>query len=1809
MTEVLDNRPLYRLDFSGEWPTTSSQVPLDKVDGLHRWRAFDERTQRQWLLITAESAQVNDPRLDREYALTPRLSPEWAVVPLALLRTAKGQVLVLDDADSVPLSAMLTHNIPVEQIFRLAISAAAALNDVHKAGIVHRDIQPANLLCNDQYAVRVTGFAFASAKGQAPGTGSEIGSSNLAYLAPELANGGQGSATVRSDLYALGITLFELATGSRPFEAVDAPGWLHTHLAVEPPQLRSVRPDLPKCLEPLVARLICKQAGLRYASASELEADLRRCFAEWKDAPPSSTAMPPPDAHGSRLLARREHERARLQSALDRLLSGAGGIVLIRGEAGVGKTSLVRTLFAQGHPAYLFAASQCKAPGDANSYGFLAGSISAVCKMLSTSPDIREYWAPRIMGAVGSYRDEVTRLIPELELFADPASSDAAPHINETRRHLHGTFEQLLGTLATQSHPLVLFLDDLQWADADSLAVLEALAPSSFAHLLLVITYRPDAITYGSGVEHYLQQCRALPCCLQDIALDPFDDAALAAFLAEEPAFSDAEPAQLNARLALVGSVNPLHHSQTIAAIRGNVAVPEASFGAMSSDMDLRFARLPAKTLELLEKLALLGNETSVADIARISDVNPASLSSWLKPAFAAGLIAEHRAGLSFTHNSIGEALLARLSPAVRQAMHLDFAIRFTQAASAHQQGGLEHRAASHALQVSPDAFNDTSREALVAVLIEAARQARGLVATAVALDYLKYAQQLAPSLAVGDSDQACKVRVLQGQCLILDASYDAANQYIDKHLALTKRWDHRADLYRLRCEICSLQGNYRGALDSIIEGVCALAPDISILMPNGDAALFGRATFDLIGSDPEARFAALQPLDDERIQAVVDLLRAVVVPGAFVQPNLMLVASGHIVQLTLTYGISAAGVEGLAWFGVCMAHHYGFFNQASAYTEAAARLSEREPFTKARGAALIALERVSVWTEPLPYSLECAESAYRFLASKGSPSVACYAINHIISDLLVLGAPIERMLRQIDIGLRYAKHLEFTDAQSILYTQALYIRRLAGDVGQSMPLICQDELATRVARSQMAELRFLWELFEGLSHFLEGALRQAAEHLDNAWELSWAAPVHIHLIDLALFTVLTRAALQTETGIVQDFKRPMERLQSAAETNPRYFGDRLALAKAEMQRIAGNNLQALLHYEDAIDKAGSCGAIHIQGLGHELESRCLALVSMHYGARIHLRLARDAWRRWGAKRLADRLEASHPTLRDAPQVALSLALPGKHELDVLAITKACQALSREIEPDALIKTLLGNATTHAGATYTALLLTAEDGFTVEATGVARASGIEIRIGRDVPPNTSVPSSLIQHVLTHREPLAMNGTDALRRFSQDPYLLTLERGSLGCIPLLKQNAVIGLLYLENALIPGIFEPARVDVLELLAAQAAISLSNARLYSDLSAENERRRASESTLRRTQALMALGQAVNRYGTFAWKPYESASLWSDRLLDQLGLSRPDDDGYLYDPALLVHPDERASFTEQLSKIVRVQESFRLKFRTVELNGTHHYLELAGEPEDAGNGFIGVLLDITERSLTEIALRAARSELERTSQASVLGELAASIAHEINQPLASILSNAGASIRWLEREQPEVEDALEGIRDIVSEGERAADIVNAMRSLARQAPPQRRRFEVDRVIHHVLSVTRADIQDQNVSLVLDIAPAASAWGDPTQIRQVIRNLITNAVEAMQDLPPLTRRLYISARPVKGEILVIVQDSGPGVTPGYEEQVFQAFYTEKATGMGMGLAICSSIISAHGGSLRFTWGRRDESLFFFTLPQAGEDV
>lgn len=1791
--------------FDEAWLERLEWRGLDRNGELSRWRAHDPQSNRYWLIVRAglRASPWELARLDREYALGPCLDADWAVMPLAHLNTLDGVVLLLDDEHGQPLSAIGNLPLSVERFLQLAIASSAALDKAHRRGLLHRDIRPANLILDDHGVVRLSGFASATLSTDATENVPALPDCSLAYRPPEQ------TPSTHSDLYALGVSFFELLTGRLPFSATDPVQWLHQHVAIAAPTLKKYRPGLPAALDDLLSRLMAKEPAQRLESAQQLEAELRRCLDEWHKVG-SIQRISPPVVRAQRTLVGRESELAILRAALDRLEQGLGGAVLIGGEAGIGKTSLVQQLRRdQGHRQILLANSKCELARHSSPYATLSAALAALfTRLAGESPEDARQWGEQLREALGHGAHMLVRMVPELEWLTGPLlPTNNPPAVSEARRHLHGALQSLLAVLATRAHPLILFLDDVQWIDEESLSFISELAPCNFDHLLLIAAYRNNEALPDSHLSVLINHCRTLGARTVELAPRPLTDHEVATILGTELALHPAERELLAERISQRGNGNPLYVTQFVAMLGdaegSGHSVELPLLEDIAALLGSRLARLPEHTQDALCALAILGNQTPLETLAAVTGTNVSKLLNRMRPAFQAGLIGECHAGLSFTHDAVWESARARTPVLLRNTLHVDSAQCLLKRLDPDAEPEAVFRVAAQILRADMARLDEQQRKSFTCLLIRAAHLAMAAAAAPTALDYLNHARCLFSTLVTVDSGLGRDLALLYVQGLILNADYAAADQHVGEWLQQTKAPLPRAELYRLKCEIYSLRGDYAGVVATAISGLA----ELGVALPHSsDPEQADQAWLvlqeELGGRSPEI-FSRLPDITDARIQAVIELLAAVVIPGSFIRPDLMLLCTCRIASLSLQHGMGAAAVQALGWLGVACAHRFDLYQLGFSYSSTARQLTEQPRYAGCRMAVLIALDQVSVWSKPLPFALECAESAYRASLAQSSPSFACYANNHIVSDLLVLGAPIERMLRQIDVGLVMARNLEFTDAQSILHAQALYIRRLAGDTVGSISIPSHAELSKRIACSNMGPLQFWWALYEGLLKFLEGHFEQATQHLDQAWSLTWSAPAHIHLIDLAMFSVLARAALQTSSGRRQSFAQPMQRLRLWAELNPRYFADRLALAEAELLRLEGRDLEALQHYEEAISKAEHCGAIHVKGLAHSMAYRLHQTLGLHSSARTHIRHARDAWRRWGASSLAEQLEAEHSFLREPTGSAWEgQSLPVSQQLDMLSITRACQALSREIEPDALIKTLLANAALHAGATYTALLLCGDTGIRVEANGLADGRGIEVQLRPSASAADIAPLSLISQAMHQREALILNGCEAFRRFGEDPYLGRIENGSLMCVPLLKQNEVIGALYLENNLTQSAFEPARLDVLELLAAQAAISLSNARLYSELLDENQLRRESESTVRRTQALLAIGQAVSRYATFVWRQQTENSFWSAQLLDELGLPMPSDAEYLHNPGVLVHADDRVRFSKRLADALKHLRPFRLEFRTVAFDGATRHLELSGEP-DGNEAFIGVVCDISERRQAEVALRAARSELDRTSQATILGELAANIAHEINQPLASILSNAGASLRWLERPQPAIDDALEGIRDILSESQRAADIVRAMRTLAQQKPATRKPLALDKVIHQVLAITQADLDDKHISVTLNLCAATKILGDSIQLQQVLRNLITNAVDAMQTMPPRSRHLSICALPLAEEVLLLVEDSGPGVPAEKLNQVFQAFFSTKANGMGMGLAICASIIAAHGGVLRATRGRNDESLFFLTLP------
>jgi PAS domain S-box-containing protein len=452
-------------------------------------------------------------------------------------------------------------------------------------------------------------------------------------------------------------------------------------------------------------------------------------------------------------------------------------------------------------------------------------------------------------------------------------------------------------------------------------------------------------------------------------------------------------------------------------------------------------------------------------------------------------------------------------------------------------------------------------------------------------------------------------------------------------------------------------------------------------------------------------------------------------------------------------------------------------------------------------------------------------------------------------------------------------------------------------------------------------------------------------------------------------------------------------------------------------------------------------------------------------------------------------------------------------------------------------------------------------------------------------------------VIRTKESVLLHDAAAANPFSADKYIHQHHARSILCLPLLKQGRLAGVLYLENNLTAHVFTPDRVTVLKVLASQAAISLENSRLYEDLADR-------EGKIRRLVDANIIGILIaDREGRILEA--------NDAFLSIVGYDRDDLVSGNVNWTELTPPEwrDRTMRSQEESMKTGVAQPYEKEYfrkdgsRVPVLVGSAAF----DERRDRGVGFV---LDLTQRKRAEESLRKLESDLAHINRVSMMGELAASLSHEISQPIASARNNARAAQNFLKMQPPELGEVGEALACVVGDADRAGDIIDRIREQIRKAPPRKERFDLNAAINEVIVLAESVTLRNAVSVQTKLTDGSfPVQGDRVQLQQVLMNLVLNAAEAMGSVEDGARELVISTEQDHTDALVAVRDCGPGIDPAHLDRVFDAFYTTKRSGTGMGLSICRSIIDAHGGKL---WAEANEprgAVFRFTLPASTQST
>ncbi|MBV9519419.1 MAG: AAA family ATPase [Hyphomicrobiales bacterium] len=1830
---------------NGTYSDSGSQILWEDGDRVCRrgWR-LDDNDKRAVLLVMLAADQPSRSSLDRltnEFELKDELDAAWAARPLDLVRDAGRTMLVLEDAGGEPLDRLLSGPLEVGHFLSQAICIAAVLGKLHRRGLVHKDIKPVNILVDAATGdVRLTGFGIASRLPRERQSlhPPETIAGTLAYMAPEQTGRMNRSIDSRSDLYALGVTFYQMLTGALPFTAADPMDWVHCHLARRPTAPAQRLKEIPGAVSAIVMKLLAKRAEDRYQTAAGLESDLRRCQTEWEalnriDEFPLGEHDRPDRLLIPEKLYGRQREIEILLAAFDRIVNGgAPELVLVSGYSGIGKSSVVNELQpVLVPPRGLFASGKFDQYKRDIPYATLAQAFQSLIRpLLGKSEAELVPWRDALREALGPNAGLIVDLVPEVRaIIGEPPPVPELPP-QDAQRRFQLVLRRFIGVFARPEHPLALFLDDLQWLDAPTLDLLEdLLSRSDLRNLLLIGAYRDNEITASHPLMRKLDAIKTAGGKVNEIMLGPLAREHIGQLMADTVRCASEPITPLVQMVHEKTGGNPFFAIQFISSLADERMLVFDHYAACwfcdldrihakgyaDNVVDLmvgKLTRLSLETQEGLRQLACLGNVADVAMLSVVLGVSEQQVHAALSEALRQPFIERLERSYRFVHDRVQEAAYALIPERSRAEAHLTIGrLLLTHTPPAKRDEAI-FEIVNQFNRGAPLITSQEEREQLAELNLTAGKRAKVSTAYTSALRYL-----IAGTALLGDDcwerrrDLIFALELARAECEFLTSELVAADERLTALSNRTANTVERAAAVCLHMDVCTTLGQSGRAVAVALDYLRQVGIEWSP-HPTEDEArreyeqiwsrLGGRAIEDVVDS----------PLmSDPESLATVDVLTKLVVPAFFTDRNLDSLAICRAVTLSLERGNCSASCLAYITFGRIAGPRFGDYQAAFRFAQVGYELVERPGLERFRaGAYLYFAAWIVRWMKHVRTSSQLQRRAFEAADQIGDLTYAAYATVNLHSDLLWAGDPLSEVQYEAELGLIYAQKARFGMVIDVTTAQLALIRTLRG---LTLKFGCFDSqeieelpFERHLAGNPILALVECWYWVRKLqARYFAGDYKEAMEASSRAQRLLWTSPAFLEEAEYDFYSALSRAACCDDASTVerQQYLKSMadhqRRLAVWAENCRENFENRVALVSAEIARIEGRPLEAMDLYERAISSARANGFVHNEALAYEVAARFYATRGFEEVAHLYLGNARRGYLRWGADGKVRQLDQLYPRLRQderAPGPTGTIEAPVE-QLDLATVIKMSQAVSGEMVLEKLIDKLMRAAIEQAGAERGLLITPRSEELHIDAEATTRGEDVIVQLREGAHTPALLPETLIRYAMRTKETVILDDASSQNPFTADPYIVQRRAWSILCLPLINQGKLIGILYLENNLSPRVFTPERLTVLKVLASQAAISLENTRLYLDLADQ-------EGKIKRLVDANIIGIFV---ADLEGRVVEA----NDAFLRIIGYDREDlvsgrvHWNELTPPEWREH-DERA--LAELRSTGTVQTFEKEYYRK---DGSRVPVLIGGALfKEGGKQAVAFVLDLTERKRAEEALRELESDFARTNRVSMMGELAASLSHEITQPIASARNNARAAQNFLDRQSPDLDEVREALACVVGDADRAGDIIDRIREHIKKAPPRKARFDLNEAIDEVIVLAGSVILKNGVSVETRLAEGfLPVQGDRVQLQQVVLNLILNAVEAMASVEAGARGLSISIEQDETAVGVAVCDTGPGVDPEHHEHVFKPFFTTKPSGTGMGLSICRSIIDAHGGRL---WAEANEprgAAFRFTLPATQKDL
>ncbi len=1503
--------------------TLNAKVRETPYTELHRgYRNVDGMPVFVKLLSAERPTRRELALLRHEYELLASLNLPQIVKAVDLSRHGHGLALVMEDPGDLSLDRLIrSGQLDLRRSLELAVAMAQVVAAVHEQHIVHKDIQPQHFFVRQEapYRLVLADLGIATRLSQHIQEASEVGEieGTLAYIAPEQTGRMNRVVDWRSDLYSLGVSLYELFTDVLPFETTDPIELVHCHIARTPRPPRACRPDLPPVVSDIILKLLAKVAEERYQSAVGLQHDLEFCLKQWvSEDRISDFRLAERDGSGELSIPQKLYGRGNeldvLLSTLDRASSGAKELILVSGQAGIGKSALVNELQKHIVGRCRFAAGKFDYLGRSVPYA----PIAQICRVLVRSslaepPAVLAGVREAIVEAVGPNGQLLIELAPELQsiIGAQPAVPPLGP--SESQHRFERVFLNFLRIFATREHPLVLFLDDLQWADGGSLRLLhEVLTASGLGYLLIIGAFRKNELTSVHPLTLTLDDLGRAGVRIAEIALDPLELAHVTQLVSETLACSAEDATPLGTILLEKTRGNPFFIGQFLASLHRerllsfdrqrqawtwNLAQVRAKL-VTDNVVDFMLARLqqlPDETQEVLRFAACIGHCFDDKTLAIVSRHSRREAATRLWEALRQGLIvpldgnyrytdddatgAEPsdggvQASYRFLHDRVQEASYALIGPEERAEVHLNIG-RLLLARSLHAPHDSELFEVADHLNRGASLMTDPSeRRELARLNLAAGRKARDASAPESAIIYLKAALELlGPGGWTTDYEIVCPAHRIKGECEFLTGHLDEAFQSLRSVEHNARTLLERIKSRSLEIVLLTSAGRLMDACAKTIETAALLGMHLPAW--NDQAALgaaigaeFGAYQAAIAASGIGA-LAKLPAMTDPEQLAILEILANGIPPAFQAVPELhvLLVLKGvHMLRQAV------APLAGFFYEQYAIVHLVAAGDHATAYRFGQLGLElDRQAGDAATRAPVCFLFGgfTSHWSEHISSSLDYLRAGLRTSLEVGDPFHAVYCATFLLNYRIYAGDNLDDVQTSVASTSELVAKIGDVVTRSFGQVCQQTILALKGQTLEPGSLSTSDFDESVLASGAPLPVQAFYRAAKLLVLYMAGRYAEALATADECQPL----PGLFYHGEMALYRALTMAALasakdcQERDVLLERIRKDADTLRGWAQSGPANHAHRLALVDAELARIDGRQPDALELYDRAIALAQEHAFLHEEALANELAARFHLDHGRAKIAGVYLTEALYAYQRWGATVKVDELRRVYGRLLrgDDGARALPTAGGGPHasaphaesdrvgtsarsggSLDLAAMIRATEAIATELVGERLVERLMRTFIENAGAQRGVLIVERGEGLTLEAIITIEPDVVRTGLAQELTDTAELPVTLVQYVARTREPAVL--ADAIRdpRFASDPYISRCRPKSILCVAMLQRGRLAGVLYLENNIATNAFSPARSELLQFLASQAAVALENARLYGDLNAASEGlRRANE------------------------------------------------------------------------------------------------------------------------------------------------------------------------------------------------------------------------------------------------------------------------------------------------------------------------------------------------------------------------------